>query len=172
MSDVLMDLNAHYKAVRARLNAGPPKPLPKPPKPLPEPVAAPPATPPLTDFAYAMQASQLLQGLRCAPEIKEKILPILEKHRFNWKMASGRSQKWPHVECRFEIYAKLNAHGWSLSQIGRLCGDRDHTTILNGINRFIRKNLSEGEIAIAKDCGMRLVDYYENKMMLRAAGRM
>jgi hypothetical protein len=52
MSDVLMDLNAHYKAVRARLNAGPP---PKPlllPEPVPEPVAAPPVTPPLTDLAY------------------------------------------------------------------------------------------------------------------------
>ena len=172
MSDILMDLNAHYKAVRARLNAGPP---PKPhllPEPVPEPVAAPPATPPLTDFAYAMQASQLLQGLRCAPEIKEKILPILEKHRFNWKMASGRSQKWPHVECRFEFYAKLNAHGWSLSQIGRLCGDRDHTTILNGIKRFIRNNLSETEIAMANDCGMRPVDYYEAKVVLKSMGRM
>lgn len=172
MSDVLMDLNAHYKAVRARLNAGPP---PKPqllPEPVPEPVAAPPATPPLTDFAYAMQASQLLQGLRCAPEIKEKILPILEKHRFNWKMASGRSQKWPHVECRFEIYAKLNAHGWSLSQIGRLCGGRDHTTILNGIKRFIRNNLSETEIAMANECGMRPVDYYEAKVVLKSMGRM
>lgn len=172
MSDALIDLQAHYKAVRARLNAGPP---PKPlllPEPAPEPVAAPPVTPPLTDLAYAMQASQLLQGLRCAPEIKEKILPILEKHRFNWKMASGRSQKWPHVECRFEIYAKLNAHGWSLSQIGRLCGDRDHTTILNGITRFLKKNLSEAEFGMCKDLEMRPVDYYENKMSLTAMGRM
>jgi len=172
MSDALIDLQAHYKAVRARLNAGPPpKTLPLP-EPAPEPVAAPPVTPPLTDLAYAMQASQLLQGLRCAPEIKEKILPILEKHRFNWKMASGRSQKWPHVECRFEIYAKLNAHGWSLGQIGRLCGDRDHTTILNGIKRFLSKNLSEAEFGMCKDLGTRPVDYYEAKVVLTAMGKM
>lgn len=172
MSDVLMDLNAHYKAVRARLNAGPP---PKPqllPEPAPEPVAAPSVTPPLTDFAYEMRSSQLLQGLRCFPEIKAKILPILEKHRINWRDASGRSQKWVYVECRFEIYAKLNAHGWSLSQIGRLCGDRDHTTILSGISRFLRKNLSEPEIAMANECGMRPVDYYEAKVVLKSMGRM
>tara|TARA_R110002126_G_scaffold101185_8_gene233143 strand:+ start:3921 stop:4442 length:522 start_codon:yes stop_codon:yes gene_type:complete len=172
MSDVLMDLHAHYKAVRARLNAGPPpKPLPLP-EPAPEPVAAPPVTPPLTDFAYAMQASQLLQGLRCAPEIKEKILPILERHLISWKDAAGKSQMWKYTKCRFEIYVKLYAHGWSLSQIGRLCGDRDHTTVLNGIKKFIRENMTEAELGMCKDLGMRPVDYWEAKVVLTAMGRM
>jgi len=172
MSDALIDLQAHYKAVRARLNAGPPpKPLPLP-EPAPEPVAAPPVTPPLEALSIATRAPQLLQGLRCFPEIKAKILPILEKHRINWKDASGRSQKWRYVECRFEIYAKLNAHGWSLSQIGRLCGDRDHTTVLNGINRFLKKNLSEAQFGMCKDLGMRPVDYYEAKVVLTSIGRM
>ena len=108
-----------------------------------------------------------MKGLRGFPEIKAKILPILEKHRINWKDASGDSQKWMYVECRFEIYAKLNAHGWSLSQIGRLLGDRDHTTVLSGIKRFIKKNLSEAEIAMCKDLGMRPVDYYDAKETLK-----
>jgi hypothetical protein len=172
MSDVLMDLNAHYKAVRARLNAGPPPKC----QPLPElatePVAAPPVTPPLTGLAYSLQPSVLLHGFRGFPELKEKILPILEKHCINWKDAVGKSQKWIYVECRFEIYVKLNAHGWSLTQIGRLCGDRDHTTILNGITRFLKKNLSEAEFGMCKDLGMRPVDYYENKIILKDMGRM
>lgn len=164
MSDVLMDLHSHYKAVRERLNAGPPKPLPKPP----EPVPVAPVMPPLTDLAHTLKPSELLRGLRGFPELKEKILPILEKHKVSWIDVAGRSQEWKYTKCRFEIFAKLNAHGWSLSKIGRLCGDRDHTTVLNGINRFLKENLKEEEIWIAKECGMRPVDYYESKMVLRA----
>jgi hypothetical protein len=58
-----------------------------------------------------------------------------------------------------------------LSQIGRLC-NRDHTTVLNGIKRFIKENLTEEEIAMARDCGMRPVDYYEAKVYLKEIGRM
>ena len=167
MSDALIDLQAHYKAVRARLNAGPP-PRPKAlPEPAPEPAIEPPEPSPLEALSIATRAPELLKGLRGFPEIKAKILPILEKHRINWKDASGDSQKWMYVECRFEIYAKLNAHGWSLSQIGRLLGDRDHTTVLSGIKRFIKKNLSEAEIAMCKDLGMRPVDYYDAKETLK-----
>ena len=169
MSDALIDLQAHYKAVRARLNAGPPKPLPKPPKPLPEPL---PVVAPLTELSYSLQPSVLLSGLRGFPELKEKILPILEKHRIEWRDVCGKSQKWKYTKCRFEVFVKLNAHGWSLSKIGRLCGDRDHTTVLNGINRFIKENLSEEEIAMAKDCGIRPVDYYEAKVYLKKIERM
>jgi hypothetical protein len=110
----------------------------------------------------------LLQGLRGFPELKERILPILEKHRVEWKEVCGRSQSWKHTKCRFEVFVKLNACGWSLSKIGRLCGDRDHTTVLSGIKRFIKENLTEQEIAMCKDLGMRPVDYYDAKMTLRA----
>jgi hypothetical protein len=127
-----------------------------------------PKTAPLTDLAYALQPSELLRGLKCPVEVKEKILPILEKHRINWRAAAGRSQQWKYTRCRFEIYAKLNAHGWSLSQIGRLCGGRDHTTVLNGIKRFISENMTEQELAICRDVGMRPVDYYDAKMTVRA----
>ena len=169
MTDALMDLHAHYKAVRARLNGGPPSRLVEVPV-LPPPDPEPPATPPLD--MLKTHALELLRGLNSSKEIREKILPILEKHRINWIDTIGKSQKWKYTKCRFEVYAKLNAHGWSLSQIGRLCGDRDHTTVLSGINRFLKENLTEAEIAMAKDCGMRAVDYYENKMVLIECGRM
>jgi chromosomal replication initiation ATPase DnaA len=101
---------------------------------------------------------EIMRGLRSTTEVKDKILPILEKHQISWKDASGKSQKWKYTKCRFEIYAKLSAHGWSLSQIGRLCGDRDHTTVLNGIKRFVKENLTEEEVAVCQAAGMRPVD--------------
>lgn len=172
MSDVLMDLHAHYKAVRARLNAGPPpkpQPLPEPqPTPIPEPPAVvtvePTVTPPLTALAMS---PQIIRGLRSTIEVKEKILPILEKHQISWQDASGKSQQWKYTKCRFEIYVKLYAHGWSLSQIGRLCGGRDHTTVLNGIKKFIKENMTEEEVAVCQVAGMRPVDYWEGKTLLR-----
>jgi hypothetical protein len=163
MSDALMDLHAHYKAVRARLNAGPPKPQPLP-EPAPEPAPEAPATAPLTAMGTT---PDIIKGLCSTMQVKEKILPILEKHQISWKDASGKSQQWKYTKCRFEIYAKLYAHGWSLSQIGRLCGYRDHTTVLNGIRKFIKENMTEVEIAMCKDLGMRPVDYLEGKAQLR-----
>lgn len=165
MSDALMDLHAHYKAVRARLNAGPPpkmtEALALPP---PEPKA--PVAPPLD--MLRTYAPELLRGLLASQEVKDKILPILEKHRMNWVDTMTKSQRWKYTKCRFEIYAKLNAHGWSLSQIGRLCGKRDHTTILSGINRFIKENVTEAELGMCKDLGMRPVDYYDARETLKA----
>jgi hypothetical protein len=169
MSDALMDLHAHYKAVRARLNGGQPS---KQVEIIELPVVEPdpPAAPPLE--MLRTYGPDLLRGLHASKEVREKILPILEKHRINWIDVVGKSQKWKYTKCRFEVFAKLNAHGWSLSRIGSLCGDRDHTTVLSGINRFLKENLTEAEIAVAKDCGVRVVDYYENKMMLIECRRM
>jgi len=163
MSDALMDLHAHYKAVRARLNAGPP---PKPPEPVTPP---PPPPPPLTVMAAELKPAVLLHGLKCISEVRHKILPVLQRHRMNWAEASGKSQKWKHTECRFEIYAVLNAHGWSLSQIGRLCGDRDHTTVLSGINRFIKKNMTQVQLDLCKDLNMRPVVYCVEWVRMREA---
>jgi len=171
MSDALMDLHAHYKAVRARLNAGPPS---RPQlllepalEPIPEPLVEVLVTPPLTALAAAAPMPEIMRGLRSTTEVKDKILPILERRQISWKDAAGKSQMWKYTKCRFEIYVKLYAHGWSLSQIGRLCGDRDHTTVLNGIKRFVKENLTEEEVAVCQAAGMRPVDYWEGKTLLR-----
>jgi hypothetical protein len=171
MSDALMDLHAHYKAVRARLNAGPPPTPQTLPEPKPEPIPEPPVValvePPPATLAVVAPIPEIMIGLRSTTEVKDKILPILEKHQISWKDAAGKSQQWKYTKCRFEIYVKLYAHGWSLSQIGRLCGDRDHTTVLNGIKRFVKKNLTEEEVAVCQAAGMRPVDYWEGKTLLR-----
>ena len=170
MSDVLMDLQTHYKAVRARLNAGPPpkpiqidEPAPEPVKTDPEPVLE----GPLTVWARSQTEHELLRGLRCASEAKEQILCVLKKHRMSWKEVVARDQRWKYSECRFEIYANLNARGWSLPQIGRLCGGRDHTTVLSGIRRFIKKNMTPMKLQVCEDVGMRPVVYCVRMLELR-----
>ena len=170
MSDVLMDLHSHYKAVRARLNAGPP------PKPVeieeraPEPVKTDPEPPPvgpLTMLGYMSSNPEMMRGLVCSPEAKERIFRVLRKHGISWRDACKRSQRWKYAQCRFEIYAQLNAYGWSLSQIGRLCGKRDHTTVLSGIRRFIKQNMTEGQIEMCKIFEMRPVVYCVEMMRLK-----
>jgi hypothetical protein len=42
------------------------------------------------------------------------------------------------AEARFAIMAVYSAAGWSLPRIGRMLGDRDHTTVLNGLRRAER----------------------------------
>lgn len=170
MSDALTDLHAHYKAVRARLNSGPPpKPTPiaeqapEPVKTDPEPILE----GPLTAWARSHEDPELLRGLRCASEAREQILRVLKKHRMSWREVVARDQRWKYSECRFEIYANLNSRGWSLPQIGRLCGGRDHTTVLSGIRRFIKKNMTPLQLQVCEDVGMRPVVYCVEMLALR-----
>lgn len=170
MSDILMELQTHYKAVRARLNAGPPPKLIQIVEPDPEPVKADPEPipeGPLTVWARSQTEHELLHGLRCAPEVKDQILSVLKKHRMSWRQVVVRNQKWKYAQCRCEIYAHLNARGWSLPQIGRLCGGRDHTTVLNGIRRFVRRNMTPLQLQVCEDVGMKPVVYCVRWLELR-----
>jgi hypothetical protein len=143
MSDVLMELHAHYKAVRARLNAGPPK-VAAEPEPAPEAATEPEPEPMMPlDHLKPVPRFDLMQGLLASDDTRSRILPILERNRITWKDVCGRYQNARHVRIRSEIYVTLRAHGWSFPQIGRLVGKRDHTTVMNSINRFVAANLSD-----------------------------
>lgn len=166
MSDVLMDLHNHYKAVRARLNAGPPKPLKEiEPQPEPAPAVVLP-TPPLMAMEELGEA-KMLYLMPCSYETRQMILPILKKHEMTWVQAMTKSQKSRFVRVRCEIYIVLSANGWSLTQIGRMCGGRDHTTILNSLKRFTNSYLSDEEKEAANICEISHVRYSYFKMKLR-----
>ena len=167
MSDVLMELHAHYKAVRARLNAGPPKvavePEPAPeaaPEPEPEPMM------PL-DHLKPVPRFDLMRGLVASDETKHRILPILERNRITWKDVCSRHQNARYVRIRSEIYITLKAHGWSLPQIGRLVGKRDHTTVMNSIKRFVASNLKDLDFEVCEIVEMEPVRYLYWKMQLK-----
>ena len=119
--DYFLALSDHYKAVRARLNGGPPPRLatiaPPPPEPEPEPPAPEPAPP---SFQYTMSAARRLA------------IAALTPHGMTWTDAMGPSRTLPYTNARADVYKALRKHGWSLKKIALFCG-RDHTTVMNAL---------------------------------------
>lgn len=166
MTDIRMELHNHYKAVRARLNGVPVKQASEPKKePEPQPIVALPE-PPLMGMEEIGEA-KLLYGMPCSYETRQMILPVLKKYEMTWEKAMTKSQKARFVRIRCEIYVILSANGWSLNQIGRMCGGRDHTTILNSLKRFTESYLTEMEKECADICEISHVRYSYHKMKLR-----
>jgi hypothetical protein len=128
--DYHLALSDHYKAVRARLNSGPPTrraayvsiaPPPPPPEPEPEPEPEPLA------FQYTMSAARRIA------------VGALTPHGMTWTDAMGSSRTLPYTDARRDVYAALRKHGWSLKKIGLFCG-RDHTTVLNALHPKKERN--------------------------------
>jgi hypothetical protein len=123
MTDYFLALSDHYKAVRARLNAGPaPRPVtiaPPPPEPEPEPEPPVPELPPAS-FQYTMSAARRIAQTALVP------------HGMTWTDAMGPSRTLPYTNARADVYKALRKHGWSLKKIAIYCG-RDHTTIMNAL---------------------------------------
>ena len=119
--DYHLALSDHYKAVKARLNAGPP-PAPvaiAPPEPEPEPEPPAPELPPAS-FQYTMSAARRIAQAALVP------------HGMTWTEAMGPSRTLPYTAARTAVSKALRKHGWSLMKIGIFCG-RDHTTIMNAL---------------------------------------
>jgi hypothetical protein len=121
--DYHLALSDHYKAVRARLNAKPLRPVaiapPPPPEPEPEPEPPAPEPAPLA-FQYTMSAARRIAQTALVP------------HGMTWTEAMGPSRTLPHTHARADVYKALRKHGWSLKKIGLFCG-RDHTTVMNAL---------------------------------------
>jgi hypothetical protein len=122
VTDYHLALSDHYKAVRARLNAGPaPRPVaiapPPPPEPAPEPPR--PELPPAS-FQYTMSAAKRIAQAALVP------------HGMTWTDAMGSSRTLPYTNARADVYKALRKHGWSLKKIAIFCR-RDHTTVLNAL---------------------------------------
>lgn len=128
MSDYFLALSDHYKAVRARLNAGPaPHPAAIAPPPPPEPAPEPPvAELPPASFQYTMSAARRIAQAALVP------------HGMTWTDAMGPSRTLPYTAARADVYKALRKHGWSLKKIAIYC-NRDHTTIMNALQPKDRK---------------------------------
>lgn len=132
MSDIVMDLHAHYKAVKARLNAGRIQPPPM----VLEAAAEPPELVPEAPVIKIRPEPRVVLDFLCSPETKAGIVQILRDHNMMWHQAMGPKRTRPYLMVRAEIYVWLRERGWSYPRIGRLCGKRDHTTVLNSLNRY------------------------------------
>lgn len=146
----LEELHAHYKAVRARIEKGgkkePPVRLihPEPeegpyPDPLDEPKPEPRRTPPPTPEPLETPARKIL-------------IEVADKHNMPVTAFRSPSRKMPFVKLRREGCYRLSTElGFSLSQIGRLMGNQDHTTVLHSIRQH-KKILVEGDKPKTRKC--------------------
>jgi len=149
----LEELHAHYMAVRARLNGGKPKLVlvspveEKPAGPYPEPVVEP--------FVFT-EPEPVAVAHEPLPQTPAQIImsEVSEAHNMTIKQMKGQSREMAYVKARQEVAYRLNTElGYSLTQIGRLLGKRDHTTILHSINRY-KKNLAQGGGPWARKSGV------------------
>ena len=129
--DYHLALSDHYKAVRSRLNGGPPpRPVaiaPPPPEPEPKPEPPAPEPEPVLAYQYTMSAARRIAQAALVP------------HGMTWTDAMGPSRTVPYTNARKDVYAALRRHGWSLKKIAIFCG-RDHTTIMNALHPKKERN--------------------------------
>jgi len=153
----LEELHAHYKAVRARLD----NPVKKEPAvrliyPEPEPAPYP---DPLDIVQVVEDVVEALpeEPISALPAVTEtpskKILSeVAEKYGMPPTVFRSKSRDATYVLCRQEASYRLKYElNFSLSQIGRLMGHRDHTTVLHAIRRY-EKNLALGLGPWASKC--------------------
>ena len=69
---------------------------------------------------------------------QDEIQRILDKHKMTWKEAMGPGMTMPFIRVRAEIYIMLRSRQrpWSFPRIAKLCGGRDHTTIMHSVKRY------------------------------------
>jgi hypothetical protein len=157
----LEEFNAHYKAVRARLNAGPPA-IKKPPPPKviePGNILVFPIKAPTIEFDLEPKPSKpkvarvnnagtdnvvMFYTLETPAQII--LREVAAKHEMPMTVFKNESRKKPFVLCRQEAAYRLKEEAkLSLTQIGRLFNHQDHTTVLNSINRY-KANTEQGRI--------------------------
>lgn len=136
----LEELHAHYKAVRARLDGGVKKEdavrliYPEPaPAPYPDPLAP-----------IAIEAPAKAPETPAETPARRILNEVAEKHKMPVAAFRSKSRTMPFINLRHEACYRLSMElHFSLMQIGRLMGNRDHTTVLNAIRRH-KKILAEG----------------------------
>lgn len=67
---------------------------------------------------------------------KQMILPLLKESGFTWLELMSGSRQHRYLGTRAQIYMLLREDGVSLPEIGRMCGGKDHTTIMHAIRKF------------------------------------
>jgi hypothetical protein len=120
---------AHYAAIKAKFNKAPIPLRVVPPLPEPEHIPAP-------DHILEAEINRLqvlMEGCRIPSRLRLLVLPMVEDCDIPWRDLISSSRKEYLKGPRRKIWAMLQREGLSLPQIGKMF-NRDHTTILHGIN--------------------------------------
>jgi hypothetical protein len=118
-----MNLQEHYKAVRARLHAG--RPPDRPPEP---------DRPPPVDLGPLMREAHAMADTPIGPRWKYILREVAKRHNITIDELIGPRRVKRLVDARIEAYHLLRERGYTLPQIGNRM-NRDHTTILHGLRK-------------------------------------
>ena len=139
------ELHAHYKAVRARLDGGVKREAPgRLIYPEPTPAAYPDPLDSPAPVAVVIEVPVKAPAAPAETPARKIMAEVAEKHKMPVASFRSKSRTMPFINLRHEACYRLSTElGFSLMQIGRLMGNRDHTTVLNAIRRH-KKILAEG----------------------------
>lgn len=139
-------LSEHYKAVRARLN---PRPLPQlitqieptpEPKPKPEPTPTPELRPQIKRRPAPALAPVTIPSLTPTARRYVHILyDVAARHDVTLEDLVGHSRSHKFIVARHEACYLLREANYSYPQIGRFLGNRNHTTIVHGVQKHKEK---------------------------------
>lgn len=80
--------------------------------------------------------------------IAEIIAAVAARHGLTPAQLTGPQRVAPVVAARHEAMAEAHATGrWTMGQIGRAFGDRDHTTIAHAVRKIRRARQKREEAA-------------------------
>lgn len=141
---------AHYKAVRERLNAGPPKPAPEPtPAPVPEP--APCEADPFPVHLFVPPPAAIRRHSP-VPETRVDLVLRLVCERFGVSrdaLVNSKNREprvcWPRQIAMYLLRSLSSQPSWNM--VGRWLGGMDHTTILHGMRKVKRSMEAEPSFA-------------------------
>lgn len=147
MSSALQQQREHYKAVRARLTA-PRPPAPAVFAPVQKPFAVvvyPIAIGPnfISFWALSPEAIPTPQGRKSWRQIANE---VCAKHGLDFQEVLMPRKVTQLVHCRWEIMHRLHRETTlSLPAIGTKLGGLDHTTVLNGIRKHVKRMAEAGQ---------------------------
>ena len=100
------------------------------------------------EIEFWKQAGKYIRGQSIPDSIRRIVAEVCLKHKqFLLDIESDR-RTTDVMPARFELIYRLRTETtWSLPRIGRFLGNRDHTTILHGYQKF-KKQLEKGDVSI------------------------
>lgn len=100
------------------------------------------------EIEFWKKASKYIRGQSIPDAIRRIVAEVCIKHnQFLLDIESDR-RTTDVMPARFELIYRLRTETtWSLPRIGRFLGNRDHTTILHGYQKF-KKQLEKGEVSL------------------------
>jgi len=100
------------------------------------------------EIEFWKSAQKYIRGQSIPDAIRRIVAEVCLKHnQFLLDIESDRRTK-EAVAARQELMYRLRTETtWSLPRIGRFIGNRDHTTIIHGFQKF-KKQLEKGEVSL------------------------